>query len=109
MIRHDPLASFLIPPRSGCCPSAALTPVHERRWVATNLLPARTLLGGRARLLCRDAPCGEEREQRDPGEHDQRSAKTVEPCLLVDVEDRLGGFPRPRLPCRALLGDRRPR
>jgi hypothetical protein len=56
------------------------------------LPPARTLPGGRARLLCRDAPRGEEREQRDPGEHDQRSAKTIEPCLLVDVEDRLGGF-----------------
>jgi hypothetical protein len=47
---------------------------------------------GRARLLCGDAPRGKQREQRDRGEHHERGTKSVEPCLLVDVEDRLRGF-----------------
>src|SRR5215217_3818895 len=64
------------------------SPLDQRR----STCPARALSGGRAWLLGGDAPCGEQRQQGDQGEHDQGGAEPVEPCLSVGLQGRGGGL-----------------
>jgi len=69
---------------------------QHRRWSGrqTQGSGGRRRLGlgqwGRSWLLGGDAPFGEQRQQGDQGEHHERGAEPVEPCLLVGLQSRGG-------------------